>query len=59
MVTLQYGEIKIRHNIRHIKSYTSDTKVEEITPETFMTMSIYDYQLYISVLFIKYWTQGI
>ena len=29
-VTLQCGEIKIRHNIRCIKLYTSDTNVEDI-----------------------------
>ena len=33
MVTLKYGVIKIRHNISHIKPYTSDTNVEDVTPE--------------------------
>ena len=32
-VTLQYGAIKIRHNIICIKPYTSDTNVEDIIPE--------------------------
>ena len=31
MVTLQCGPTTIRHNIRLIKPYTSDTNVEEIT----------------------------
>ena len=29
-VTLQCGEIKIRHNISRINPYTSDTNVEDI-----------------------------
>ena len=29
MVTLQYGPTKIRYNIRRIKPYKSDTKVED------------------------------
>ena len=33
-VTLQCGAIKIRYNIHHINPYKSDTKVEDITPET-------------------------
>ena len=32
-VTLQCGPKKGRHNIRRIKTYTSDTNVEDITPE--------------------------
>ena len=32
-VTLQYGAIKIRYNIRHINLYKSDTNVEDINPE--------------------------
>ena len=28
MVNLQYGVIQIRYNIRHIKTYKYDTKVE-------------------------------
>ena len=30
IVTLRYGAIKIRYNIRCIQPYTSDTKVEYI-----------------------------
>ena len=33
-VTLKYGATKIRHNIRRIKPYTSDTNVEDIKAET-------------------------
>ena len=32
-VTLQYGTIKIRHNICRIKLYTSDTNVEDVNPK--------------------------
>ena len=32
-VTLQYGTMKISHNIRRIKPYTSEKNVEDITPE--------------------------
>ena len=34
VVTLQYGAIKIRHDIRCMKPHTSDTNVEDINPET-------------------------
>ena len=30
MVTLQCGAIKVRYNIHHIKTHTSDTNVEDI-----------------------------
>ena len=33
MVTLQYDAIKIRHNIRRIKPYKPDTRVEDINPK--------------------------
>ena len=33
-VTLQCGVIKSRYNIHHIKPHTSDTRVEDINPET-------------------------
>ena len=33
MVTLQCGPIEIRHNIRRIKPYISDTNIEYINPE--------------------------
>ena len=33
-VTLQYGVTKIRHNMSCIKTYTSDTNMEDIKPET-------------------------
>ena len=36
-VTLQYGLIQIKHNIRRIKPYKSGTKVKDINPE-----NIYD-----------------
>ena len=32
-VTLQRGMIKIKHNIRRIKPYTSDAKIEVINPK--------------------------
>ena len=32
-VTLKCGAIKFMYNIRHIKPYTSDKKVKNITPE--------------------------
>ena len=32
-VTLQYGAIKTRHDIRCIKPYTYDTNVEDIKPK--------------------------
>ena len=32
-VNLQYGPIKIKHNIRRIKPYKYDTKVEDIEPK--------------------------
>ena len=37
MVTFQCGAIEIRHNIRHIKLYTYDTNIEDIT-----TKNMYD-----------------
>ena len=33
MVTLQYGAIKIEYNIYRIKTYTSDTNVEDVVFE--------------------------
>ena len=33
MVNLQYGLIQIRHNIRRIKPYKSDTNIEDINPK--------------------------
>ena len=35
LVALQYGPTKIRHNIRCIRPYTSDTKVEDINIEKY------------------------
>ena len=34
MFTLQYGAANNRYNKLHIKSYTSDTNAEYITPKT-------------------------
>ena len=36
MVTLQCGPIQLRHNIRRIKPYISDTNVEDITTEKYV-----------------------
>ena len=33
MVTLQYGAIKVRHNVRHIKPYKYDKNVEDMIPK--------------------------
>ena len=33
IVSLQYSPISIRHNIRQINPYKSDTNVEDINPE--------------------------
>ena len=32
-VTVKCGAVQIRHNIRRIKPYTSDTNVEDINPK--------------------------
>ena len=32
-VILHYDEVKIRHNIRHINPYKSNTNVEDINPK--------------------------
>ena len=50
-VTMQYRPIKIRHNIRRIKPYKSDTNVEDITSKICVKISTYDHQLYTSVLY--------
>ena len=34
-ISLQCGEIKIRYNIHHIKTYESDTNVEDINIEKY------------------------
>ena len=53
-VPLQCGAIKIRYNISHIKSYTSDTNVEDINPEKYLRLCQHmNDQLYNSVLYIK------
>ena len=49
-ITIQYGPMKIRHNIGRIKPYKSDTNIEYINPEKCAMMSTYDHQLYTSVL---------
>ena len=58
-VTLQYGVIQIKHNIRFIKPYTFDTNVEDITPKNMCDGITYDHQLYNSVLYIKTLIKGI
>ena len=32
-VSIKYGLIQIRHNIRHIKPYKTDAKIEDINPK--------------------------
>ena len=48
-VNLQYGATKIRYNIRRIKPYRSDTKVEDLNSKICLMESTYNHQLYISV----------
>ena len=42
MVMLQCSAIKITHNIRHIKPYKTNTKVEYFNPKIWMMLSIYE-----------------
>ena len=51
-VILQYGTIKVRHNIRRIKPYISDTNIEDITTGKCVMMSTYYHQLFTSILYI-------
>ena len=39
---VQYGGIKIKYNIRCIKTYKYDTKFEDSSSNIYMTMSTYD-----------------
>ena len=55
-INLQCGPTKIRYNIRRIKPYKLDTKVEDII---FLMISSYDRHLYTFVLNIKVWKQSI
>ena len=53
--TLQYDAIKIRYIICRMSPYTSDTNIEDIIIENCcLTTSIRNYQLYNSVIYIKY-----
>ena len=40
-VNMQYGQTEIRHNIRRINPYKSDTKVGDINPKKCVMMSTY------------------
>ena len=51
-VTLQCGTIKVRHNICHIKPYTSDTNIEDIKQKLMIDdLKLGMYLLYTSVLY--------
>ena len=58
-VSLLCGLTEIRYNIRQIKSYKSDTKVEGFNSKICLMMSAYYIQLYTFVLTIKSWKKGI
>ena len=59
MVNLQCVMKKNGYNIRQIKPYTLDTKVEDINSKVSPMMSAYNFQLYTFVLTIKACKQGI
>ena len=52
-VNLQCVPKKIRYDIRRIKPYKCDTKVEDISSKVCLTMSVYYCQFYNFVLTIK------
>ena len=59
-VLLQCGEIKVRYNIHHIKSYSSDINVEDIKPEKYVWWCQHmNYQLYTSVFILELGTKYI
>ena len=57
--TLQYGETKIRYNIRRIKPYTSDNTLNILTLRDMYGNVQYMTTSYILLYYIQSWKQGI
>ena len=57
-IKLQYGAKNIRHNVRHINPYTSDTNVEDNNNENMYEYSQHMITSYILLYSIKFWKKS-
>ena len=57
IINLLCRAVQFNYNIRHIKPYKSDTKIEDITSKICLTMSAYELTVIYFYLDIKCWNK--